>query len=657
MPLPPGFVLEEPSGVNLPEGFVLESAPAAPQNWWTTARPYVEPAVEALGGLAGGVVGAPLGPAGAIAGGAMGYALGRGAMRGGDIAFAPQTMPVTGNEATINALRDVVTGGVMEAGGGLAGRLLGYGVNQAGRFLGGVADFNPTARAARIMQEAAGPDLARIRAAAQAAPPDLLAGQATADIYRPEWQSLLQRSLARAPAYEGGVRQAQGAADLNLLARIAGGGTATEARAAREATTQGVRQQLIPQRDIELETANIAGRELPRLDGEAQRLGEAAAAKVEDVRRFTAAGERAAERARQDMIAKGLPVAGARYSYMGGDLAQKAEEVAASAASGSLLFGEASRFAQRAADSLAAHGLKPLKSDAIRQALLKQLRDPELAGNKPVNAAVQNVMDDIARWTNNGGVIDAFALDAIRKNSINTAIQSSGLDPTAQKKAMSAALLRVRPIIDNAIEAAGGTGYKKYLQDYAAAMAEVNQAELGATAMKLYKESPKKFVQMVEGEAPDKVEKILGPGRYDIAAELSANTMSTLKDAAKTITREQAVKEQAQAGNDLLAEIMRSSMFRGRLPPFLSAKITLANRTLDELEDRLGKKTLDVLTEAAKSGGNAEKILSRMKATDRNAILRYLTDPNNYISATAGRGAAYGVNALSSQESNNTLAR
>lgn len=51
------------------------------------------------------------------------------------------------------------------------------------------------------------------------------------------------------------------------------------------------------------------------------------------------------------------------------------------------------------------------------------MRNPEFAGNDVIEGAVKNFGDDVVKWTNSGGVIDAFALDSLRKNSVNAAIE------------------------------------------------------------------------------------------------------------------------------------------------------------------------------------------------------------------------------------------
>ncbi len=105
-------------------------------------------------------------------------------------------------------------------------------------------------------------------------------------------------------------------------------------------------------------------------------MAGAAADSVQDVRKFTEAARLATEAAQRVTPVPGMPRAPVRYTYAG-ELAQRAEKVAESAAEGSLLFGEAARFSRAAANSLAAHGLKPLESAPIVSSIQRMLQDPK----------------------------------------------------------------------------------------------------------------------------------------------------------------------------------------------------------------------------------------------------------------------------------------
>jgi hypothetical protein len=633
----------------------ISDLPAPPRqpSFGEKALEFVEPTVEALGTAGGAILGTPLGPAGTVGGAGLGYGISREAMQ-----LAREKLgyaqPRTTEQLVTEPLRNIVTGATMETGGRLAGRALEKLSGKGAELVGGFRDFfKPEVRAGKIAREALGQDLAKARQVLSQAADDLSTSQALASIdpktgkpvlNAPAAQALLQRAASRDPKFFSTLLGEQEAARLQQLQRVAGGSDQTAARAAQEEMKRLLNERLIPVLETELGAANIAGKLAPKFESEAGRMGEAAAAKVQDVRRFTAAGERAVQNAKKQMSPSGLPVP-VRYTYMG-ELADRAERVATQAAEGSLRFGEAKRFAEAARQSLGAHGLRPLESAPVVARIGQKLRDPSLAGNVDVERSLTRVASDISKWTNGGGVIDAFALDSIRKNSVNAAIKE--LYPTADAKAQKALAAKVletiRPVIIDAVEEAGGTGYRQYLRDYSLGMQRIAQNKLGAEALQIYQTNPKAFVDLVEGNAPEVVERIFGAGNYNFAKEMSLNAQQALRKVAGEVKRGEAIKEQATLGEKRLSEILKEHAGTLRLPSFLSVKVTTTNALLDALENRLSKKTLGALTEAAKSAQNFERLINTLPAAERGEVLKALRDPATFreIQRKAG-GAIAGV--------------
>jgi len=622
-----------------------------------TTRQMLGPTLEAAGAIGGAIAGAPFGPAGVVGGSALGYGTAAGALRQADIALGnvPEMTPMQGIEA---GTRDLLMGAIFEAGGQVAAPMVNKALQMGGRGLGWLYDtlsgqIGPQ-KAAKILRDSLGVDVAAARALARNASPDATAAQSIAGLTSPTTQSLLERAAARDPRYALTTAEAQEAARINQLAQLAGAETQTGARAVQQQTKNELRQQLIPQLEIEMAAANTAGVLQPQLTAQAERMGTVAAGKVDDVRRMTAAAERLPGMGAQRGAAeRGLPTP-PRFTYEG-ELAKRADSVATKAAEGSLVFGEASRFATAAANSLEAHGLKPLKGDAIVASIEKTLADPKLApGNRDLQRALGRVASDIKQWTNLGGVIDAWALDTIRKNSVNAvAKQLHPTDPKAQKELAAKVLESVRPSIVKAVEDAGGTGYGAYLDAYSQGLKAVSEKKMSAKALEMYQNDPKAFVKLVEGNSPKEVEKVFGSGSYDIAKEMSAKAVATLKGVAGEVKRDIRVGEQAAAGRDALRELLEANASKFRLPAFaFSRTATATNTALDVLEKKLGKKVMNTLTEASKSGKNMAQLIDTLPATERNAVLRALNNPQEWaIIPKEGRGAA--VNVLAPENQNN----
>lgn len=658
----PAVALEEPPAGEIPGP--RRQLPAWAKDYpmaYDVARETREitgPLIEVTGAITGGMFGAPAGPAGVVMGSAGGYGLASGLLRQADIALGNRPEMTMGEGLEAGA-RDLLMGAIFEAGGQVAAPYIDKALQLGSRGVGWLYDTLSgqigAQKAAKILRDSLGVDVGAARALARTAPTDVTAAQSIAGLTSPTTQALLEQAAKRDPRYMLTTAEAQEAARINQLAQLAGAETQTGARGAQQQAKTELRNELIPQLEQEMAAANVAGVLKPQLQAQAERMGTVAAQKVQDVRRMAPAAERLARTGSERGAAeRGLPVPG-RYTYEG-ELAKRADEVATQAAEGSLIFGEASRFATAASNSLEAHGLKPLKGDAIVASIEKTLADPKLApGNRDLQRALRRVASDIQQWTNLGGVIDAWALDTIRKNSVNAvAKQLYPNDARAQKELAGKVLESVRPSIVKAVEDAGGKGYGAYLDAYSQGLKAVSEKKMSAKALEMYQSDPNAFIKLVEGNNPKEVEKVFGAGSYDIAKEMSAKAMQVFKSVTGEIKRDVSVTKQAGAGRDALRELLEANQSKFRFPSFaFSRTTTTANVALDALSEKLGKDVMNRLTEAAKSGQNMAKLIDTLPAVERKKVLRLLNNPQEWmVIPKEGRGAAT-VNMLAPDNQNN----
>ena len=635
------------------------------QQIYTAARPYLAPVVEGLTAAGGAIIGAGAGTvasptifinpiSGGAVGAGIGYGMGKEYMEGLDVLMGVK-QPRKGAEIATEPLRNVAEGATFELGGQLVGKGVGY-------VAGKVKDIFsiPKNKAADIARDALGPDLPLVLNALKAARGEkVTAGQATADINSPTFQALMDRASKRDPRFLNALKESQGEVSLNALANLAGGGTAAEVRGTLEASKKALNDLTGPQREAALNRANL-GKQVAEYEAQAGKLSGEAAAEVQKVRELISAGNAAEAWARLDMIKRNLPVGAARHSYAG-ELAVKADEWASKAASASLDLGEGARFAQAAANTLRVNGVKPLEGQQLVSSISRIKTNPEYAGNDLIAGAADNVARDIAQWTKNG-IIDAKALEAIRKNSVTAAIQQlrPGMDATSQRNLAAGVLSDIKPLIDDAIEASGGTGWKQYLNDYTKGMQQIAEKRLSGEALKLFKTNKDEFVKLVTNESPEVVEKFLGKGNYNIATELADSTLATLKTEANKVIRDAKVKSQVEGGQDALKQVLLENMTKFRLPSYLSAVAATTNKALNILENKIGKKTMQYLTEASKSPENAQHLLETLPAGERIRVLKLLNNPQTWsaeskILSTGGTAAA--VNSLAPDRYNsNALA-
>jgi hypothetical protein len=660
MRLPPGFELEQPpaAGVGLPAGFQLEpQQPVTPPGQIPGAGPYVappaqpaqvpmgqraisfvRPTVEALGAATGGVVGGTAGtfgagPIGTATGAVVGSGLGYGtAKRGLDVleqALGYQAAPATAEEAVTQGARDVLTGMAFEAGGRAVAPALGAAV-------GKIVDLRqiPKQRAAKIAREALGKDINDVLPALRNAPPNASVAEITTSVENPTWQALIDRATTRDPQFMRKLRLMNEREARSTLAKLANGATEADVIAGLARAKSALNTMTGPQREMALDRANL-GKAVADYEAQAGKLSREAAAQVQEVRDLISAGNAAEAWARLDLIKRGLPVGATKYTFFG-EMADKAFNAWSNkAAKGSLDLGEGARFAQGAADALRSVGIKPLESEPLIRSIQAISRNPSFAGDDVLEGALKNVADDIAKWTNSGGIIDARALDAIRKNSVNATIQKlrPGMDATSQRNLASKVLTDLKPALIDAIEGAGGTGYRQYLTDYAQGMQRLAERELTGNAARLWKTNKDEFVRLVMNESPEAVEKVLGSGKYNIARELSENTMDSLRGLAQRRIAEVAAREQASEGQQALVELLKQNMKLFRLPNRLQSWIANTNTALATLEIQIGDKTMRTLTEAMKTPQGAANLLNTIPGSERNRVAVLLLNP-------AGRGKA-----------------
>lgn len=566
-------------------GGVLKAVPYAP--------------VLGNGLVQGGVNLAKNAAAGAAMGGAIGGLSDEGTAAGG-----------AGVGAAINVVAPPLVGGATKLAGSVWDAMVGrYGLVNAGK----------------IARSAAGGDLAAIRAATAAAPKDITATQATAGVKNDLWDALGEIAKANDKSnYFSRLADTQQQGRVSDMQRLAGGANQTEARNAAGASQRTLNQITTPMRETELAAANEAGRLKGPLEQEAERLGGAASAKVADVRRMEAARLAAERTAQNTFPVEGLPRVPGRYTYAGDTLEPLAERIGTQSAADSLILGEGSRFSQRLADSLAAHGLRPLNARAVIGSIGAKLRDPSIGTNLNAQKAMSAVSAQIDDWAQkNGGVIDAEALYGIRKN-LNDTIESliGGGDPALTKKAAASIAGQVKPLIDDAIERAGGTGWRGYLKTFEEGMRQIEQGKMAAAGLKMVEKQPAKFESLMAGNEPKSVKDVFGPTKYDIRKEMSPTQLRVMDRVAAELTRDRSIAEGAKRGGQAMQKMLDDHGLSLAIPNLLEREIAWYNRIIKAIEGKLQKSTVDTLMAGMRNGESAAKVLNALPTQEKFIVLK-----------------------------------
>jgi hypothetical protein len=279
-------------------------------------------------------------------------------------------------------------------------------------------------------------------------------------------------------------------------------------------------------------------------------------------------------------------------------------------------------------DALSAAGLKPIDTSTIINNIKGKLADPKIGPSDVNSGVLSKVVSKIEEWTaKGGGYLDAEALYTIRKNAVNEEVQRlmGAATPTAQARYAAKLLGEINPAIDNAIETAGGKGWKDYLTEYAAGRQKVEQKKMAAQIKGMFDNGQKQqLIDLVRGNNPDAVEAVFGPGSYSVFQEM-APRMPQLNKIANQIERDIKVGEQAAAGAGGLARIMGISESKiQKIPAFFSVTATTINKALDILEGKINNEVKQIIVDGMKNGKSVAELVKTLPAKDRGVVLRTL---------------------------------
>lgn len=530
--------------------------------------------------------------------------------------------------------------------------------------------------AATAVQSALGPNAPEVIALLNNAPEGMTAKQFLAqDAVQAQLQALGVKNpqviVGLATAIEQGpegllafapILKQQAQARTNVLAAQAGGINETEAFAARQAAQDNLNALTAPMRQEALSAANIGGKYIPNLQAQARQFEGQAATDVEAVRRMEGLAPRARVEGQNFQPVPGMPRVTGPMIRLENVALNQAEKSAA----GSLAAGKAARDANQIAENIAEAGLKPLDTNTLTSRLMRVQNDPQYAANNKIDQSVRTVMAALSKWAEkNSGVIDAEALYSIRKNAVSDTIDDllRGENPSAKREAAAAVMAKINPLIDDAIENAGGKGWRDYLNTYSTGMKDIERREMSAKLMQMLEEQPKEFIKLVTGKNKAAVEEIFGAGSFDIAKEMGAqmgpSRMTGLKKVADELKLDIAAGELADIGGPAALKILNKDRsipnkilaFAGTFAP---PKVAAVARVTSAVKDlHLAPEVEAELITSFKSGKNLAQLVARVPAAKRRQAAIALANP-----AWWSAPAAATVNALAPANANtNALAQ
>jgi hypothetical protein len=219
---------------------------------------------------------------------------------------------------------------------------------------------------------------------------------------------------------------------------------------------------------------------------------------------------------------------------------------------------EDARSAEEVAANLRAQGLEKLDISSVVSNLRAEADKAQFVSPDRFKILSEFANNLERRAAKMGGVIDAQGLYLARRemgNFVSSILGTS--DPKALRQGTSLLVAAAQKPIDDAIEAAGGAGWKDYLNTFAQGMKGIERQTF---QRKLTALPEARFAKVMAGQDPDFITKNLGFGRFDIDEELQGPVLATAKKLGRDIEAQRAV---AQTGLQDLSQSQKLGFAQG----------------------------------------------------------------------------------------------
>lgn len=507
-----------------------------------------------------------------------------------------------------SALGGAVTGGAFGAAIPVVGKVVGKGVDWLQKAI-------PDIRARNILK-AFGLDSHEAVTALQNASPGVDVSQAIGSAGKVEIAALQQFANDFKPNQVKARINSQAAARQDAMGAVAGGGTSEASIAARRSARTTLADETNPQLLTELNAANEANHRLRELAPEwAQKQDSILSA------------------ARNEAATKGQGLNEKFRQYKQGSETQKllkarSEENLTTADTFAHIKKQRqaeSDFIENKIGSLKKHGLNPLKVDGIEESINNFLSQRGEGIKGTLNVKVLDSIKDMLRSAANAdGTVDAYALHTIRKEGVNDVIENLlpvGGDKATKARAASV-VTSVKDAIDNAITTAGGTNWKDYLNKYSMGMRSIDKMKMADT---LRKGSDEQLISTVGGNNPKLVEKTFGTGNTNFAEQMGSKA-APFQKAADELTRDAILAKNAQAGQTVMEQKLKDSLFSFHPPSLLNAKVNIIKSALNLVGEKVNKGAIDRMAGAMQNPQEVMRIINTLPFAERNAMIQAMQD-------------------------------
>lgn len=122
-----------------------------------------------------------------------------------------------------------------------------------------------------------------------------------------------------------------------------------------------------------------------------------------------------------------------------------------------------------------------------------------------------------------------------------------------------------------------------------------------------------------------------GAPRFESLSEvLSSEQLAKVREITKQLETQSAIGQQISPGQQRASDLIKDELANHRIPNTLNTYATIANRVLDTVGLKVGRKTIEKLAESALSSNSFDELLATLPASERNKVLEAISNPSTW---------------------------
>lgn len=284
-----------------------------------------------------------------------------------------------------------------------------------------------------------------------------------------------------------------------------------------------------------------------------------------------------------------------------------------------------------------------LKAQPFQDGLTELASRPENLTSSTVQSALGDVKKLIADATRPDGTIDANSLYTLRKSGISDTINKfAEANKTSDKRFTAGLLGDVKSVMDDAIEMAGGKGWKNYLQTYSRLSERPDQMKIGQflqdklTGAKM-EERPAVFLNAMRTE-PTTINKSINFKGEKISDFMRPDQMQSLNSITDDLLRQEEMARLARGGMKETQSQLQKLFEPVDIPGYLDAKVTATRWLLGKLQGGGGTKEMRQMAIDMLDPQSVAELMKAAAPKDRPAIQALLNALQREVYASGGGG-------------------